>query len=380
MYNWIGLLGKNNFINNLSDLFVKNLPIFQFHSVEEMLRNRLYSLLAAICCCWGSLKGQDIHYTMFDLSPLTLNPALIGDFNGTFRITGNYRIQWPTIAKYQTPSFGIDAPLFKGLRKKDWISFGIAAVQDKAGEDAAFQLRKISGWIGGSYHAPMNKAGTSVLSLGVQSGGTSRSIVGNPRFGDPSDPSFPAGQQDNKKSYADLNVGLVLNSILNKEKTSALSMGVSLYHLTKPNGSLGSSSNPNPGTGGAGSDKQDVLLNAHAIMTIPYGDVLKFTPGIIIHSLAGNFEVAGQLKGELLINKEKDFAIAGGIGYRLGDAAFAIFGGRMKDLKVGLAYDFNLSGATPSTSGIGGYELGVSYIVKIYKKPDLTPVIFCPRY
>ncbi|MBK9681630.1 MAG: type IX secretion system membrane protein PorP/SprF [Saprospiraceae bacterium] len=63
-------------------------------------------------------KAQDIHFTMFDLSPLTLNPGLIGDFNGTFRVTGNYRIQWPTIAKYQTPSIGIDAPLLKGFRKK----------------------------------------------------------------------------------------------------------------------------------------------------------------------------------------------------------------------------------------------------------------------
>lgn len=62
-------------------------------------------------------KAQDIHFTMFDLSPLTLNPGLIGDFNGTFRVTGNYRIQWPTIAKYQTPSIGIDAPLLKGFRK-----------------------------------------------------------------------------------------------------------------------------------------------------------------------------------------------------------------------------------------------------------------------
>jgi hypothetical protein len=84
---------------------------------------------------------------------------LIGDFNGTFRLTGNYRIQWPTIAKYSTPAFGIDAPLFKGLRKNDWISVGLTAYQDKAGEDAAFQLKRSSGWIGGSYHAALNSDG-----------------------------------------------------------------------------------------------------------------------------------------------------------------------------------------------------------------------------
>ncbi|MBP9744450.1 MAG: PorP/SprF family type IX secretion system membrane protein [Saprospiraceae bacterium] len=328
-------------------------------------------------------KAQDIHFTMFDLSPLTLNPGLIGDFNGTFRVTGNYRIQWPTIAKYQTPSIGIDAPLLKGFRKNDWISFGIAAYQDKAGESSAFQLKKTSGWLGGSYHAVLNKKGTNVMSLGVQSGGTSKSLVGNPRFQDPSDPAFPGGSGgpngDNKKSYSDLNVGLVYSSILNKEKTSALNMGVSMYHLTKPNWSLGSSQGG--GTpGSTSSDKQDVLINAHAVLSIPRGDLLTFFPAIVLHNLAGNFELAGQLKGELLVNKEKDFAVQGGLGYRVGDAAFALFGARYKDLKVGLAYDFNISGATASTSGIGGYELGVSYIAKIYKKPVVKPVIFCPRF
>jgi hypothetical protein len=123
-----------------------------------------------------------------------------------------------------------------------------------------------------------------------------------------------------------------------------------------------------------------MLINAHAQMRLPYGDLLAFIPGVVLHSLSGNFELAGQLKGELLVNKENDFAIQAGAGYRAGDAAFAIFGGRYKDLVVGLAYDFNISGATTSTSGIGGYELGVSYIAKIYKKPAVKPVIFCPRF
>ena len=370
---------------NAADFFnpeeFKKLLIFHFHLLKQMLKKYLHQIILAGILCVSQVDAQDIHFTMFDLSPLTLNPGLIGDFNGTFRITGNYRIQWPTIAKYQTPAIGVDAPLFRGLRKKDWISFGIAAYQDRAGEGSAFQLRKTSGWLGGSYHAPMNKAGTTVLSLGVQSGGTTRSLQGTPRFGDPSDPQFPSGGGDNKKTYADLNVGLVLSSILNKDKTSALNMGVSMYHLTQPNGSLGST--PGGGSGGntgGSSDKQDVLINAHAIMSIPRGDLLKFYPGVVLHSLAGNVELAAQLKGEMLINKERDFAIVGGAGYRIGDAAFAIFGARVKDLKVGLAYDFNLSGATASTSGVGGYELGVSYIVKIYKKPDVKPVIFCPRF
>ncbi len=324
-------------------------------------------------------RAQDIHFTMFDMSPLTLNPALIGDFHGTFRITGNYRIQWPTIAKYKTPAFGIDAPLFRGLGKNDWISFGLAAYQDKAGDE--FGLKKTSGWIGGSYHLALKKDGSSLISIGVQSGGTSRSFDGIPRFQDPSDPAFPGssgGGNDNKRTFADINAGLLFRNALNKEKTSWLNMGLSLYHLSQPNSALGGGGG---GTGQTpGQDKQNVLINAHAQMIIPRGDLLQFVPGVVLHSAGGNFEVAGQLKGEMLINREKDFSVIGGLGYRVSDAAFAIFGARFKDLKVALAYDFNISGATSSTSGIGGYELGVSYIAKIYKKPVVKPVIFCPRF
>jgi hypothetical protein len=44
-----------------------------------------------------SLKAQDPNFSQFFASPLTLNPALTGKFDGVFRIAGNYRNQWPTI-------------------------------------------------------------------------------------------------------------------------------------------------------------------------------------------------------------------------------------------------------------------------------------------
>ena len=351
--------------------------------MHKVIKSISFSILLFLGFCVQRSAAQDIHFTMFDLSPLTINPAFIGDFNGTFRVTGNYRIQWPTIAKYSTPAYAIDAPLFKGLRKDDWISVGLAATQDKSGEDA-FQTKRTSAWIGGSYHAVLNKKTGSILSLGVQSGSTSRGFLGNPRFADPTDPAYPAGsgptgtgsKLTNKKSNTDLNVGLLYRTSLNKDQTSLLNVGVSMYHLTAP-----TKSSPGTGTGTTTTtNKAQVLMNAHAQMRIAYSDVLAFIPGVVIHSLRGNFEVAGQVKGELLINKTMDFAIQAGAGYRVGDAAFAIFGARYKDFVAGLAYDFNVSGASLSTSGVGGYELGVSYIAKLYKKPVVKPVIFCPRF
>lgn len=322
-----------------------------------------------------TIYGQDIHFTMFDLSPTTLNPGLIGGFLGSYRITGNFREQWPTIAKYTTPSIAIDVPLLKGFRKQDWVSFSFTTVQDKSGD--VFQLKKTIGWLGASYHYVLSP--NSSLGFGVQSGGTSFSQYGTARFGDPSGtdpayhPSVKGTTNSGKKTYSDLNVGLVYQST-NSDGNGGINMGVALYHLTKPNRSF--SNSPGPTT----KDKQKVLLNAHAMVSIPLNESLSIIPGAVLHSISGSKEIAAQIKGDLLINKELGVAIQAGTGYRFGDAAFLLFGARIKDLTVGAAYDFNVSSASPSTSGIGGYELGVSYIGKIYKKPVIKPTIFCPRF
>ena len=45
----------------------------------------------------GKISAQDPHFSQFFSSPLTLNPAFTGKFDGSLRVMGNYRNQWPTI-------------------------------------------------------------------------------------------------------------------------------------------------------------------------------------------------------------------------------------------------------------------------------------------
>jgi len=96
----------------------------------------IYSLLLFTT---SVLHAQDIHWTQFTMSPLTLNPAFTGDFEGTFRIGGIYRDQYnfvrgrnPGGKGFRTPSFFVDVPIIM-LRKRDWVSAGIVAYADKAG-------------------------------------------------------------------------------------------------------------------------------------------------------------------------------------------------------------------------------------------------------
>src|SRR5688572_32842425 len=80
-------------------------------------------------------RAQDPHFSQFFSSPLTLNPALTGKFDGTLRVAGNYRNQWPEFNNvYTTSTASIDfAVLQKNIPFNDTWGVGIIALTDKAG-------------------------------------------------------------------------------------------------------------------------------------------------------------------------------------------------------------------------------------------------------
>ena len=60
--------------------------------------------------------SQDIHFSNWQMSPLNLNPANTGMFEGDGRIIFNYRNQWKSVpVPYNTYSFGADFNLKKSL-------------------------------------------------------------------------------------------------------------------------------------------------------------------------------------------------------------------------------------------------------------------------
>src|SRR5258708_30944847 len=58
--------------------------------------------------------AQDPGFSQFFASPLTLNPALTGKFNGVVRVAGNYRNQWPSINNpFFTPTISMNPPILR---------------------------------------------------------------------------------------------------------------------------------------------------------------------------------------------------------------------------------------------------------------------------
>src|SRR5579862_3074090 len=81
-------------------------------------------------------KGQDPAFSQFFASPLTLNPALTGKFNGSVRVAGNYRNQWPQINNaYITSTVSVDGNILTNrITNGDAWGVGLMAMTDKTAD------------------------------------------------------------------------------------------------------------------------------------------------------------------------------------------------------------------------------------------------------
>src|SRR5690242_20988560 len=99
------------------------------------MKKILLTLMTSVALVSAS-SAQDPNFSQFFASPLTMNPALTGKFDGVFRVAGNYRNQWPTINNaFVTKTLSVDFGILKNrLAEIDQLGVGVLAVTDRAGD------------------------------------------------------------------------------------------------------------------------------------------------------------------------------------------------------------------------------------------------------
>src|SRR5882762_6578663 len=124
-----------------------------------------------------TLKAQDPGFSQFFASPLTLNPALTGKFNGVVRVAGNYRNQWPSINNaFITSTISVDAPILKNrLPENDTWGLGVMAMTDKT---ASGILTSNFFSLSTSYHKSLDEDGLHQLGVGFQGTYANKSLDG----------------------------------------------------------------------------------------------------------------------------------------------------------------------------------------------------------
>ena len=135
------------------------------------MKVRFYALLISLFGAWA-VNGQDLanaHFSQFYLAPLSLNPALTGNFNGLFRISGIYRDQEPglTMGKpaFSEPSISVDFSLLRNKLKNGALGLGLVFVNDEQ-NGGAFNINTILGSV--AYN--MNLTPKFQLGVGLQGG------------------------------------------------------------------------------------------------------------------------------------------------------------------------------------------------------------------
>src|SRR5688572_5091034 len=87
--------------------------------------------LVLLCGIIHTSSAQDIHFSQYYFSPLTMNPAYTGKYKGDFRLFGNYRKQWRLINDaYNTFSAGGDMNMYPSNVN---LSAGLVFVHDQSG-------------------------------------------------------------------------------------------------------------------------------------------------------------------------------------------------------------------------------------------------------
>ena len=333
------------------------------------------NLLAALSFLFitsGAIKAQDPHFSQFFSSPLTLNPALTGKFDGTLRVSGNYRNQWPAFNNvYTTSTISVDFHLLKNkLPDYDTWGLGILALKDQAGGNV---LTNNYLGISTSYHKALDENGFQQLGIGFQGTyGQKRLDISKLNYEDMLTPFGFTGvtqeiyQNDNLNiSYLDLNAGLLYSSSTNDQNNFYI--GASMYHINRPRESFkGGSWNVSPRT----------TLSAGGYF--PLSDIITLhTSGIYqVQNKATETVIGGALAAALDVESENPSNVYIGSWYRFNDAIIPYIGLEFAGLRIGATYDINTSSLKSGSQSRGGMEISLIYI----KRPAGYKGIPCPKF
>ncbi len=328
----------------------------------------------------SNTNAQSRHYTLFDDAPLTLNPAFTGAFKGTYRIGGIYRNQLTGFSGglYNTPNIYIDLPLIRGFGKYDWVGVGANIVVDRAGTTATRSRSAYGGSV--AYHLALDKKRNQVFTIGVYAGFVTNNFE-NVILQDQNELS-----RDFNGSHLNLNAGLKFKSKIDKKNETEF--GFSLNNLT-------GATEGHSFVGDSVQVSQSLLFTGHAMYERQINDLWSAQPKVFVQSIAGGgIDASIQAwVGRNLISKEdaqeakksrkkikKDKVAYAGLGYRFGNAVQLLLAYEMKNIRISASYDITLSQQRVIDNTVGGFEISASYIGKIYKQPNIKPVLFCPRF
>ncbi len=334
------------------------------HLLDRVTMNYLTKTYLLLLLHFAQINfGQDIHFSQSFASPMSLNPATSGNFDGKFRFHCNYKDQWRSVSKpYKTIYASADYVAIKKKKTGNYLGVGLSFYNDKAGT-SNFATNEINLLL--AYNVKINKYNFFATGLGFGFAQKSIKINGlkwdNQFNGIAYDPNLDSGEPvfNRRVNYTNFSAGLLWNII--PDEKNKITVGASVFHLNKPNQAF------------SGIDRDPlnpkIVIHANAQFKIGQRNS-SFVPIILYTSQSklNEITVGGMIKYDLGVESKytginKSSFLSMGLLYRVNDAVIAILNLEYKQMyNFGFSYDINASGLTRVSKGRGGLELHIGYI------------------
>lgn len=318
----------------------------------------IYRYLLIVCWYFPTsfILGQDAHFSQYFSSPLTLNPANTGNFDGPSRLALNFRNQWQGIGNpYITGTASFDTEIFRDkVGKGNRLAVGVMGLYDRT-VGGAFTSNYASASVG--YHLWTDYDETEKLSIGFQSTLVNKNLdYTKISFADQFasfgfDLSLPSGQtfQSNNINYVDVNAGLMYSKVFD---AGSFYVGLSGYHITKPRESfLGNANN-----------RLQTRTTLHGGMNIGLGERSSLMGSAqYMHQGGIRMGIVGLAYGRTLDDKFNDIKVYLGAWYRNKDAIIPYMGYSYYNMQLGLSYDIKQSALNLAGTQNRSFEISLIY-------------------
>jgi len=319
----------------------------------------LVTLLANEC-----VAQVDAHFSQYYISPMILNPALTGVFDGDYRASAIFRSQFGNTLM----SKGVSADMTTSGNG----NFGLDLFSQST-SDGSYSYR--IGHLDYAYTGVRWGRGLhNSLSLAMQAGIIERTFdVTKLQFGDqwtsgvgyqPGNPGSETITHPTMLSF-DAGAGIVYYNN-DPDKKYNFFGGVGAFHLSRPDNAFLN-----------GVEHLPIRYSIHAGLRIASSDQVSIVPNVL-YMREGNAEE--KMLGayvQLYVNENTDVMIGGN--WRVQDALSPFVGFYAAGLTVGFSYDVSATGAYNAGRSAGSYEVSISYTGR-NKKTMATRPFRCPRF
>lgn len=317
-------------------------------------------MLVAIVFGFSSM-AQDIHFSQFMDSPMTLNPALTGKIpfqdidHNLLRIGANFKNQGASISvPYRTYSAFIDGSVSTPKMRKSQMGFGLLFYNDNAGDGS---LQNSSAMLNVAFTRGFNRFNTFKATLAFSIGFINRNVdvsklvFDNQWNGVIFDPSASSNENFTTNSIfaVNFNFGALISYEINND--IAFQVGSSLNHINKPRTSFYDSDNR---------INQKLIVHANATIRVEHGILIE--PAAMYSLQAMTYEL---VLGTNVSLSKSDAQLILGLWYRFNRDIIPLVGIKYHGYKFALSYDVNVSPLSKASNYRGGVEIS---LIKVFRK------------